>query len=380
MTKVKAGVKILIWLGFSAFFIYSYQSIMDLEDLGNPRRQENMIRVLTALSKPNLFEYEYETRETPIVLESDCTSSATDASQAMTVGERTIVLDFDCDNQSSRKFTFHGTGFQPNIEGSIGWVSHKIKTDHEIISDSKFKTDSDGDFSITLTKIYYPFAHIVTGDTLVIFEILSTTIIGFSEDSYIAMEKMWETVQMGFLATILSYLLAIPFIFLGARVSTRWGRALRILLHPIFAVIRSIHPLITVMVVVGFVGLGPSAGVLAITLFSTAVLFVKFSDYADEYKNLEWPALLKVYFPSIAFKYFPTNTLIATVIGFMGGGGIGFILQQNLNLLNYRDASVSLLAIIITISSIDLISRAVWHKIQRSRIATLENEELLSRI
>ncbi len=67
---------------------------------------------------------------------------------------------------------------------------------------------------------------------------------------------------------------------------------------------------------------------LAIAIYSTAVLIGIFSEYAQEYTSLRWAELIEVYFPGLAFKHMPVNLLIATVIGFTGGGGIGFILQQ----------------------------------------------------
>ena len=47
---------------------------------------------------------------------------------------------------------------------------------------------------------------------------------------------------------------------------------------------------------------------------------------------------------------------MSTIIGFAGGGGIGFLLQQNINLLNYRAAAVQMLAIAIVVASMDYAS------------------------
>jgi ABC-type phosphate/phosphonate transport system permease subunit len=58
VTKFKNIAKILFWLVFLVFFIYSFQSIMDFEEVTNPHRQESFIRILTALSKPNFVESE----------------------------------------------------------------------------------------------------------------------------------------------------------------------------------------------------------------------------------------------------------------------------------------------------------------------------------
>jgi phosphonate transport system permease protein len=47
---------------------------------------------------------------------------------------------------------------------------------------------------------------------------------------------------------------------------------------------------------------------------------------------------------------------MSTIIGFAGGGGIGFLLMQNINLLNYRAASTQMLAIAVVVASMDYIS------------------------
>jgi phosphonate transport system permease protein len=50
------------------------------------------------------------------------------------------------------------------------------------------------------------------------------------------------------------------------------------------------------------------------------------------------------------------NVRMSTIIGFGGGGGIGFLLSQNIRLLNYRDASVQMLAIAVVVATMDYVS------------------------
>lgn len=178
--------------------------------------------------------------------------------------------------------------------------------------------------------------------------------------------KMWETLKIAFLATTISAVLAIPFAFLTSRNSSILGSVLNFILQPIFAVIRAIHPIIITSITIILVGIGPTAGVLALTLFSTVVLIGKFTEYIKEHEPLKWSSLIKIYFPVVAFRYFPTNALTASILGFVGGGGIGFLFQQSTYLLNYQDASVALFAMIISISSLDLLSQAVWNKIHKA--------------
>ena len=56
------------------------------------------------------------------------------------------------------------------------------------------------------------------------------------------------------------------------------------------------------------------------------------------------------------------NVRMSTIIGFVGGGGIGFLLQQNINLLNYRAASTQMLAIAIVVATMDYVSSVLREK------------------
>ena len=196
------------------------------------------------------------------------------------------------------------------------------------------------------------------------------------ENSRQVVVKMWETILIGFLATTISAVFAIPFTFFSARPSALWGRGFKILVQFIFSAVRAVHPLYTIILPIVLVSMGPTAGVLALTLFSTAVLIGVFSEFAQQHTSLNWSNLIKVYFPGLALKHLPINMLISTVLGFVGGGGIGFLLLQNIGLLHYRDASVAILACIVTIGSLDLLSRAVWHKILNHKASLTSATEI----
>jgi phosphonate transport system permease protein len=69
--------------------------------------------------------------------------------------------------------------------------------------------------------------------------------------------------------------------------------------------------------------------------------------------------------PYISFTMYrwDINVRMSTIIGFAGGGGIGFLLQQNINLLNYRAASVQMIAIAIVVASMDYLSSAMRERV-----------------
>ena len=62
--------------------------------------------------------------------------------------------------------------------------------------------------------------------------------------------------------------------------------------------------------------------------------------------------------PYISFTMYrwDINVRMSTIIGFAGGGGIGFQLQQNINLHNYRAASAQIIAIAVVVSLMDYLS------------------------
>ncbi len=137
---------------------------------------------------------------------------------------------------------------------------------------------------------------------------------------------------------------------------------------------RSVEALVMAIVFVTWVGLGPFAGALALGLHTVAALSKLYSEQvesisegpleavqatgANRLQTIVFAVVPQIVPPYISFTMYrwDINVRMSTIIGFVGGGGIGFILQQNVNLLNYRAASVNMLAIAIVVASMDYIS------------------------
>ncbi len=141
--------------------------------------------------------------------------------------------------------------------------------------------------------------------------------------------------------------------------------------------LRSIEPLIMGLVFVIWVGIGPFAGVLALALHSIASLGKLYSEQienidsgpiealqstgANRLQTIMYAVVPQIIPPYIAFTMYrwDINVRMSTIIGFVGGGGIGFLLQQQINLLRYRDAGVAVVAIAIVVSILDYASAAI---------------------
>jgi phosphonate ABC transporter permease subunit PhnE len=143
---------------------------------------------------------------------------------------------------------------------------------------------------------------------------------------------------------------------------------------------RSVEALVMAIVFVAWVGLGPFAGALALGLHTIASLAKLYSEQvesimsgpieaiqatgANRLQTIIYAVVPQIVPPYISYTMYrwDINVRMSTIIGFVGGGGIGFILQQNINLLNYRAASVNMLAIAIVVSLMDYISSKIREK------------------
>ena len=82
---------------------------------------------------------------------------------------------------------------------------------------------------------------------------------------------------------------------------------------------------------------------------------------ASRLQTIVYAVIPQIVPPYISFTLYrwDINVRMSTIIGFAGGGGIGFLLQQNINLLQYRQASVQMLAIAVVVASLDYLSAAI---------------------
>jgi phosphonate transport system permease protein len=149
----------------------------------------------------------------------------------------------------------------------------------------------------------------------------------------------------------------------------------------LFNGIRSVEPLVMAIVFVVWVGIGPFAGALALALHTTAALAKLYSEQvesilpgpieavtatgATKLQNIVYAVVPQIVPPYIAFTLYrwDINVRMSTIIGFAGGGGVGFLLQQNINLLQYRAASVQMLAIAVVVSTLDFVSARIRERI-----------------
>lgn len=152
------------------------------------------------------------------------------------------------------------------------------------------------------------------------------------------------------------------------------GFTIYMITRTIFNALRSIESLVMVIIFVVWVGIGPFAGVLALALHTIASNAKLYSEQvegimagpmealtstgANRLQTIIYAVIPQIIPPYISYTMYrwDINVRMSTIIGFAGGGGIGFLLIQNINLLNYRAASAQMLAIAIVVATMDYLS------------------------
>jgi phosphonate transport system permease protein len=85
---------------------------------------------------------------------------------------------------------------------------------------------------------------------------------------------------------------------------------------------------------------------------------------ANRLQTIIYAVIPQIISPYISYTMYrwDINVCMSTIIGFVGGGGIGFLLQKNINLLNYRGASTQMIVIAIVVASMDYVSSVLREK------------------
>jgi len=274
------------------------------------------------------------------------------------------------------RVTAAGEGFAPNRRGVLWW-ENQIGQRQQLGS---FTTDAQGRFSLTFTAPEVQGTH-----NLVIAEVLiGEGPLRPSQTLLVVLDRMVETVFLALMGTTMGVVFAVPLSFLGAKNLTAnlpAGGAIYGLTRTFFNLMRSIEALVLAIIFTVWVGLGPFAGVLALGVHSIASLGKLYSEAiesidagpieavtatgASALQVVRYAVVPQIVPQFIAFTIYrwDINVRFSTVIGFVGGGGIGFVLQQYINLLQWRQAATALWMIAIVVAALDYTSAVVRERI-----------------
>ena len=180
-----------------------------------------------------------------------------------------------------------------------------------------------------------------------------------------------ETILISYVGTSIGAVFAFVLNFLAAE-NTSPGPLLRFVVRRLLEFARTVPSIVFALIFVIAFGLGPMAGVLAIAIHSTGAVGKQFSEIVEnaDMKPVEgirstgasWISCMRfAVLPQVIAGYasytllrLEINVREASVMGFVGAGGIGQELVVAIRKFYYSDVSAILLTIILTVFVIDI--------------------------
>jgi phosphonate transport system permease protein len=186
-------------------------------------------------------------------------------------------------------------------------------------------------------------------------------------------EPLIETFQIAVVAAFIGCAVALPITFFASR-TTAPGQVTLVVSRGILSVVRAIPDFLYALIFVAAVGIGPLPGILALIFFNVGVVAKLLSETVDAVDGgpieavdagggnrtqmVRWAVLPQVLPNYVAFSLyaFELNVRASTVLGFVGAGGIGFLLRTQYQFLQWSNVSVIIICLFVIVFAIELVS------------------------
>ena len=385
----------IVFMVLIIFFIFGWQ-IGEIDIVALFSQADDAVPTIKRVIWPweKAIEYPKEISIIMAEIQSPCTKTPFPAAEPKE-DEPFLLVDPTCGDPSEANekpgttFTLTGRNFNPLLNVDIWWKDpinneFRHRQGGEYV---KVTPDEEGNFKIDIVMPYRLLPP-VAGEGAKIWQVQARQLISLgkaqpSTELKLSIEKMIETIFIGMMATFFGIIFAIPLSFLAARnlmSENFFTVAIYYAVRTIFNIIRSIEPLIWAIIAVIVVGLGPFAGILALSLHSMAALAKLYSEAiesinpepieaiqatgANWVQTVVYGVIPQIIPPFVSFTIYrwDINIRMSTIIGFVGGGGIGFLLSQWIRLLDYRSAGMAIWFIAITVAILDYLSAEIRRK------------------
>ena len=190
--------------------------------------------------------------------------------------------------------------------------------------------------------------------------------------------SLLNTLLMAYLATVLGTIIGGAISFFAAR-NLAHNYLIYWVARRVLEIARTVPDIVWALLFVFAFGIGPVAGILAITVHTLGAQGKLFAEVNENISPLpidgiraaggNWfhemrfgvlPQVLPNYL-SYTFWRIELNVRSATIVGFVGAGGIGHDLFTAVQLLYFGDVGAILLIIVVTIMAIDMLSERIRH-------------------
>lgn len=186
-------------------------------------------------------------------------------------------------------------------------------------------------------------------------------------------KPLLDTIKMSLLGSVLGSVTAIPIAYLASNNIIK-NRVVVSISKVLLSILRTMPTLVTALVATFIFGLGTFAGTVAIFIFTIAYvgkfLYEQIENVnMDAFEAMESLGMTRVQafryaiFPQVLPNYLSTslfcfegNVRYASILGYVGAGGIGLLLNEGLGWRDYASVGMILFMLVITVFLIERVS------------------------
>lgn len=187
------------------------------------------------------------------------------------------------------------------------------------------------------------------------------------------LDTLAETVEMAVIATFIASLLSLPLSFLASRV-TNPRAPLMLAVRGVMNMVRAVPDLLYAAILVAVVGTGALPGMMALVMFDLGILVKLVSEALDAidrgpqeaalaagagWIRADRAAVLPDALPAYASQVLYTlelNVRASTVLGLVGAGGLGMLIDQVRTFYKYHALSLIILEILVIVLVLEAFS------------------------
>ncbi|MDQ6420240.1 phosphonate ABC transporter, permease protein PhnE [Paenibacillus sp. LHD-117] len=189
-----------------------------------------------------------------------------------------------------------------------------------------------------------------------------------------------DTIYMSFVAMFIGSIIA-GFLSIFAAATTSPHPAIQIGLRAFSAMFRNIPVIIWTILLVASFGLGNLVGTLSLVIVSVGMLIRCYAESLEEidmgqvealraagasYWQVIGQAVLPQFLPSfVGWSLFnlEVNVRASTIVGMVGGGGLGFAIQSGIKLFQYKEVSMAVLLVLVIVLATEFMTNRIRERI-----------------
>ena len=193
-------------------------------------------------------------------------------------------------------------------------------------------------------------------------------------------KPMVDTIVMSLLGTAIGCLIALPVSFYLSA-NFKLNKTYLVAHRGVLSVLRTLPTMVYAQLLSIVIGTGTMAGTAAIAIFTYTIAVKMLYEQIETVDMGPYEAMESIganrpmsmmkavypqvrgYFWSTVLYCFETNVRSAAILGYVGAGGIGVLINQELKWRNYANTGLMVLILVVTVVLIETVSREIRKKL-----------------